>query len=436
MQAINKSELEANWSLISSDPDVFNDMLRAYNINQVMIQEAYSVTFDDLINDSPVYGVIYTSRYDPDEPLPVNMEEEETGAENIIFTSQIVTNACATLALLSILLNADIDRGNIIKDFASFTDEFSPINRGIALGNSPHIRKIHNSYAVGETKANAAIQANTQLTEDDLVDEDSFHFVSYIPKDGFIWELDGLKSRPVKLAPIKEDEHWLETLGPILGQKMSDDVQCNILVAIKNPLIEMKENLSNYTNELGSITTNQNEPEQMEEERENLKRKRATEDDEDDNKDNAKNDDDNNEQQDEPAPPKKLRKSSCTKDELQQNISTLARNIKEREAQTQKEILTMSRLKFDYFPFIMQLINNAHKDQINNPPPADPPIDEAESSKGAKTTPTASASTKSPKSARKARAKAKAKSKAKSEPELESKVRSKAKAKAKAKSKT
>lgn len=54
----------------------------------------------------------------------------------------------------------------------------------------------------------------------EFVDADTFHYVSYIHKNGFLWELDGLKGKPVKLAKCSE-ETWLEVVKPILEKRMN-----------------------------------------------------------------------------------------------------------------------------------------------------------------------------------------------------------------------
>ena len=41
-------------------------------------------------------------------------------------------------------------------------------------------------------------------------DKDSFHFIAYVPINGRIYELDGLKEGPVDLGQFISDCYWIE----------------------------------------------------------------------------------------------------------------------------------------------------------------------------------------------------------------------------------
>lgn len=61
---------------------------------------------------------------------------------------QTVSNACASVSLLNIVNNAsDVDLGEHLRSFKSFTADMSPASRGYAIGNFEFIRQIHNSFA-------------------------------------------------------------------------------------------------------------------------------------------------------------------------------------------------------------------------------------------------------------------------------------------------
>jgi ubiquitin carboxyl-terminal hydrolase L5 len=93
----------------------------------------------------------------------------------------MIPNACATQALLSVLLNAEgasgLELGSTLGDFKAFTGDFSPELRGMAIGNSDSIREAHNSFA----------RAEPFMMEESAKggkSEDVFHFIAYLPFGG------------------------------------------------------------------------------------------------------------------------------------------------------------------------------------------------------------------------------------------------------------
>lgn len=48
-----------------------------------------------------------------------------------------------------------------------------------------------------------------------------FHFVGYIPYEGRLYELDGLKNGPIDLGPVGPGEQdWLDVVRPIIEKRM------------------------------------------------------------------------------------------------------------------------------------------------------------------------------------------------------------------------
>ena len=50
-------------------------------------------------------------------------------------------------------------------------------------------------------------------------DEATFHFVAYVPINGRLYELDGLKEGPVDLGKCDQDD-WLKDAKPILDKRI------------------------------------------------------------------------------------------------------------------------------------------------------------------------------------------------------------------------
>ena len=62
--------------------------------------------------------------------------------------AQTITNACATIALLNIVMNVPkVDLGEKLSAFKEVTKGLKPPYRGQELGENEFIRNIHNSFA-------------------------------------------------------------------------------------------------------------------------------------------------------------------------------------------------------------------------------------------------------------------------------------------------
>lgn len=62
----------------------------------------------------------------------------------------MINNACATQAILSVLLNckhSDVSLGPNLEEFKNFCQSFDANMRGLALSNSDVIREVHNSFS-------------------------------------------------------------------------------------------------------------------------------------------------------------------------------------------------------------------------------------------------------------------------------------------------
>ncbi len=148
---------------------------------------------------SPVHGLIFLFKWrDQNEPRECLQEIPES----LFFARQVLVNSCATQALLAILLNRpEIEVGPHLQDLRSFTAGMAPKQKGEAIGNSEVLRVAHNSFAKQEYFQISHKRAATR-------DDDVYHFISYVPHGGVLYELDGLQTGPIALGTL-EGPDWV-----------------------------------------------------------------------------------------------------------------------------------------------------------------------------------------------------------------------------------
>ena len=134
----------------------------------------------------------------------------------VFFARQIVNNACATQAILSVLLNAEgLDLGEALNDFKAFTCEIDSESKGIAIGNSDMLRTVHNSFARPEP----FLHDDVKVASDG---DDVYHFIAYVPVQGRVYELDGLKQGPILLGEVGgAGADWWSVAQPAIEARMS-----------------------------------------------------------------------------------------------------------------------------------------------------------------------------------------------------------------------
>ncbi|CAI4226954.1 unnamed protein product [Auanema sp. JU1783] len=219
------------WCLIESDPGVFTELLKGFGVRGVQVEELYSLDEQQFEVLRPVLGLIFLFKW--------RKEDEAVGTpvsdENVFFAQQVITNACATQALVNMLLNvADpkVDLGKILEEYKEFTKDFDPVNRGLTMSNSEMIRDVHNSF----TRPTLY-----ELDQKRSKGEDNYHFVSYVPIKGKVYELDGLRETPLEVATVKEGGDWLEAVRPILLSRMEKHSEGEITFNLMAVVSDRKE---------------------------------------------------------------------------------------------------------------------------------------------------------------------------------------------------
>lgn len=214
----------------------------------------------------PIYGLIFLFQFKEDDPS----QQESSCPEHIWFANQTTNNACATIALLNIVMNAaEVEIGPTLSSLKEFSSAMTPALRGYTVGNHEYLRCVHNSFArkmdmlnadlslyndMAASKAKAAVKSYSKKEDD--TSEAGFHFVAFVPIGGNLWKLDGLERQPMNLGDCT-DEDWMEIAKPLIEERMAqyedDQIQFNLLAVCKSPLATVKAELCENIHTLVAI---------------------------------------------------------------------------------------------------------------------------------------------------------------------------------------
>jgi ubiquitin carboxyl-terminal hydrolase L5 len=226
----------SEWCTIESDPGVFTELIKNIGVKGVQVDEIIDMDILE-VGDEPVYGLIFLFKYMHNSGYKPNVLK--SWDPDLFFAKQEIQNACATQAILGVLLNNTdkLDIGPTLKELKSFTNDMDPSTRGLAISNSEKIRAEHNKFSHPEP----FVFTKTIAKDGD----DVFHFVSYIHFKNAIYEIDGLQQGPILIEDNVKNEEWIKKVKPSIQNRISlysqSEIKFNLLAIVPNKLEKAKK---------------------------------------------------------------------------------------------------------------------------------------------------------------------------------------------------
>ncbi|KAK3690019.1 ubiquitin thiolesterase-like protein [Podospora appendiculata] len=251
-----------SWIEVESDPDFFNRILHLIGVKESKVEEVLSIDEESMSNlPDPVYGLVFLHQY-----VFLRAEETAETEEEPWFANQTTENACATVALFNIIMNADgLNLGDRLSQFKEESKGLTPPLRGNLLSNSSWIRVAHNSFARRIDLLNAALclqnevdekkrrrtkgsSHRNQKTKPSGGAHSAYHFVGFVPVKGKVWQLDGLEKTPRCIGSTNKDQPWTSIVRPVLKARMmqyaNDQVSFSLLALCGDHIASLRRELA------------------------------------------------------------------------------------------------------------------------------------------------------------------------------------------------
>ncbi|CAG8567694.1 5045_t:CDS:10 [Paraglomus brasilianum] len=255
---LSRSVVSGPWCLIESDPGdydgykvlstidfgVFTELLGGLGVRGAQVEEVWWSIEEtsEWEKFGDVYGLIFLFKMKKDLRLNIDIDDDEDWKE-------VIENACATLALLNIVLNREeLDLSEELQQFKEFTSDFASPLRGLAITNHAPFRDVHNSFArfdaIYPLFAKETAKAKKKKMSEEP--EEAYHYVGFVPVNGYVWEIDGLARAPIKLGECTLD-NWLEVARASVEEKMrefaEENAQFNLMAVVKDQVLEHEEKM-------------------------------------------------------------------------------------------------------------------------------------------------------------------------------------------------
>uniref|UniRef100_A0A672QDW8 Ubiquitin carboxyl-terminal hydrolase n=1 Tax=Sinocyclocheilus grahami TaxID=75366 RepID=A0A672QDW8_SINGR len=216
----------SNWPLV---PFMF--LLLSSGCKGAQVEEIWSMEPENFENLKPVHGLIFLFKWQPGEE-PAGSIVQDSRLDEIFFAKQVINNACATQAIVSVLLNCthpDMHLGETLSEFKEFSQSFDA-----AVSCSQQLRQVIFSCFCSFFFLQQMFEFDAKSS---AKEEDAFHFVSYVPVNGRLYELDGLREGPIDLGACNQDD-WISAVQPVIEKRIQKyskgEIRFNLMAIVSD----------------------------------------------------------------------------------------------------------------------------------------------------------------------------------------------------------
>lgn len=237
------------WNLIESDPGtfycilflrlaIFTEMFERFGVKNVKVEDVYSLEEADFVErNSTTYALIFLFKWDPS----IVSSGQQMESNDVYFAKQIVKDACATQAIINILMNIPFfELGPELQEFKQHTHDLPADLKGVAIGQNKLLRDVHNSFSPDNL-----FRCKREPRKDE--ESESFHFISYVPYNGnSVLELDGLQEHAL-LHPDVSGGSWLGNALECIKNRINaynGYLKFDLLAIVKDKRQEMGEEIA------------------------------------------------------------------------------------------------------------------------------------------------------------------------------------------------
>ncbi|XP_045446306.1 ubiquitin carboxyl-terminal hydrolase-like [Melitaea cinxia] len=217
---------------MESNPEIMNKYLHKLGVPEKWQMVDVIGLEGDALNwvPRPVLAVILlfplSERYEHHRTQQENelLSKGEQAPKDVFHLKQVLSNICGTVALVHSVANNthQIDlKDGLLKNYLKDSKGLDAAAKGALLENSTNILEAYKEV----------IEKGVDIEDNETVNN---HFITFIHKDGYLYELDGRKALPINHGPTTE-VNFLEDAAKVCRQfieREPDHIGFNVVALV------------------------------------------------------------------------------------------------------------------------------------------------------------------------------------------------------------